>query len=152
MLQLASLITNQKRQNRKPECNPHQRFRTMDGKCNNLKNPEWGAARTAFQRMEGQDYDNLLSKPWKSQANKPMTTARSVSRFVHDSNADGADPEDKTPELSHLTMNWGQFMDHDIAPAFGMNCEPGNMDPECINIETVPEYFIHCERNVRLET
>lgn len=105
MLQLASLITNQKRQNRKPECNPHQRFRTMDGKCNNLKNSEWGAARTAFQRMEGQDYDNLLSKPWKSQANKPMTTARSVSRFVHDSNADGADPEDESSNYALGTVH-----------------------------------------------
>ena len=152
MIRLASLITHQKRQKRKPECNPHQRFRTMDGKCNNLENPEWGAAMTAFQRMEGPDYGDLLSEPQKSQANKPLTTARSVSRVVHGSKADGADPEGKTPEFSHLAMNWGQFLDLDIALATGMNCEPTNVDPECIDKETPHEDFIREEIDVRLET
>ena len=64
-----------------------------------------------------------------------LPNARNVSRFVHGNNADRSNPNSKV--LTHLAMNFGQFMDHDftLAEAQGLNCEPGNLNPECINIE-----------------
>ena len=98
----------------------------------------WGAAQTAFERIEGPDYADGLSEPRKSQSNKPLPNARNVSRKVHGSNADHSNPDSKT--LSHLAMIWGQFLDHDITLALGtgINCELDTKDPECVNIE-IPE-------------
>jgi len=123
---------------KKLKCNPHERFRSINGTCNNLKNPTWGAALTAFERIEGPDYADDLSEPRKSQSNKPLPNARDVSRKVHGSNADHSNPDSKT--LSHLAMIWGQFLDHDITLALGtgINCELDTKDPECVNIE-IPE-------------
>ena len=98
----------------------------------------WGAALTAFERIEKPDYADGLSEPRKSQSNKPLPNARDVSRKVHGSNTDHSNPDSKT--LSHLAMIWGQFLDHDIALALGtgINCELDTKDPECVNIE-IPE-------------
>merc|ERR1712223_2133780 len=42
------------------ECDSNSKFRTIDGKCNNLKNPYWGAMSTAFLReIEVDEYDPL---------------------------------------------------------------------------------------------
>ena len=98
----------------------------------------WGAAQTAFERIEGPDYADDLSEPRKSQSNRPLPNARDVSRKVHDSNAEQSNPNSQT--LSHLAMTWGQFLDHDttLALASGMNCELDTKDPECVNIK-IPE-------------
>ena len=98
----------------------------------------WGAARTAFERIEGPDYADDISKPRKSLSNKPLPNARDVSRKVHGSNAEQSNPNSTT--LSHLAMTWGQFLDHDttLALGTGMNCELDTKDPECVNIK-IPE-------------
>ena len=42
------------------ECDKYSKFRTIDGKCNNLENPYWGAMSTAFLReIEVDEYDPL---------------------------------------------------------------------------------------------
>ena len=42
------------------ECDINSKFRTIDGKCNNLKNPYWGAMSTAFLReIDVDEYDPL---------------------------------------------------------------------------------------------
>lgn len=135
LLGLTSLVSSTEQ---KLKCNPHERFRSIDGTCNNLKNPNWGAALTPFVRIESADYADDLSEPRKSQSNKALPNARDVSRKVHGSNADRTNPDSKT--LSHLAMIWGQFLDHDItlALATGINCELDNTNPECVNVE-IPE-------------
>ncbi|KAJ7333675.1 heme peroxidase [Desmophyllum pertusum] len=66
----------------KLKCNPDERYRSIDGTCNNLENPKWGAALTAFERIEFPDYGDDLSEPRKSQSNKPLPNARDISRKV----------------------------------------------------------------------
>lgn len=41
----------------------HRRYRTMDGTCNNLQNPTWGAANTAFNRLLPAIYENGFNAP-----------------------------------------------------------------------------------------
>ena len=121
----------------KPPCNNNERFRRIDGSCNNVHNPLFGAVDTPFQRIAGADYGDDISTLRRAASGHELPNARNVSRGVHGSNADRTNPDSKI--LTHLTMNFGQFMDHDItlAEAQGLNCEPHEyyVNPECINIE-----------------
>ena len=109
----------------------------------------WGAASTAFERIEGPDYADHLSEPRKSQSNKPLPNARDVSRMVHGSNAGHSNPDSKT--LSHLAMTWGQFLDHDVTLALAtrMNCELDTEDPECVNIQIPENDNVFRDRDVK---
>ena len=41
----------------------HKRFRSMDGLCNNLHHPTWGASVIALQRMLPPIYENGFNTP-----------------------------------------------------------------------------------------
>ena len=125
-------------QSQKINCDPRTPFRTIDGTCNNLQNPTFGAVNTQFNRLIAADYGDSISTPRLATCGKELPNARDVSRFVHGSNKDRTNPNSTL--LTHLTMNFGQFMDHDttLAKPQGLNCEPPTTNPECINIE-IPE-------------
>ena len=129
-------------------CDPNARFRTIDGTCNNLQNPSFGAAGDKFQRLVPADYGDCVSTLRLSVRDKELPNARNVSRLVHGSNADRTNPSSSI--LTHLTMNFGQFMDHDItlAEAQGLNCEPPTNNSECINIDIPSDDAIFRDREV----
>lgn len=118
-------------------CNSNSRFRTIDGTCNNLANPSWGSVGDKFLRLVPADYGDCVSSIRLARSGNELPNARNISIHIIGSN-DCPHPNNNV--LTHLTMNFGQFMDHDItlAEAQGLNCEPYNFNPECINIE-VPE-------------
>ena len=39
-------------------CNPNDKYRTFNGSCNNLQNPNWGAALTPFYRLMNADFND----------------------------------------------------------------------------------------------
>jgi len=39
-------------------CNPDDKYRTFNGSCNNLRNPNWGAALTPFYRLINADFND----------------------------------------------------------------------------------------------
>ncbi len=41
----------------------HAKYRTIDGTCNNLQNPLWGASLTAFKRLLLPQYENNFNTP-----------------------------------------------------------------------------------------
>lgn len=41
----------------------HSKYRTIDGTCNNLQNPTWGASLTAFNRILSPIYEDGFSMP-----------------------------------------------------------------------------------------
>ena len=43
-----------------PTCNPNMQFRTFDGSCNNLKEPNMGRTGTPYQRILLPDYAKVL--------------------------------------------------------------------------------------------
>ena len=95
----------------------HAKYRTFDGTCNNLDNPLWGSAPTAFTRMLDSLYydENGLSDPigFPDQLYAPeMPSAHLVSRelFIHRKRA-----TNNEKKHSHMLMQWGQFLDHDIS-------------------------------------
>ena len=110
-----------------PDCGDlsMEKFRTADGTCNNLNNPTYGAANTRFRRLIAPQYEDGRSalRGWMQSIGSPL--------FVGPFSAPNPSPrvisigvvrdrpaiEDR---YTHILMQWGQFMDHDLdfAPEF----------------------------------
>ena len=90
-------------------CKKSDKYRSMDGSCNNLEQPLWGAANTAFQRTLLPAYSDGVWRPKAARAGGSLPSARLVSiNIVPD--------VDAPSELdTHNVMQWGQFVDHDLA-------------------------------------
>ena len=125
------------------------RFRTIDGTCNNVDQPFFGAAGTPFRRVQPADYEDKVSAPRVAQSGDQLPNARNVSRFVHGSNSDRRNPN--SPKLTHLAMNWAQFLDHDLTLTRKktVNCKtvPSN-ESECFNVEVPADDDVFQRRGV----
>ena len=107
---------------KKPICvtSTPQDFRTIDGTCNNQNNPLLGAIDTPLVRLIPSQYENGISslrgdvQSREGELTKagpfspPNPSARLVSQTViRDVSKDEA--------LTHIAMQWGQFLDHDMS-------------------------------------
>ena len=91
-----------------PRCDENARFRTIDGKCNNLRKPLRGAANHPFSRLVEPDYADGSGKPRRAKDGTALPNARRVSVGV------STDTDVPSRLVSHLGMGLGQFLDHDI--------------------------------------
>ncbi|KAM6171825.1 LOW QUALITY PROTEIN: putative oxidoreductase PXDNL [Erethizon dorsatum] len=93
----------------------HQRYRAHDGTCNNLKQPTtWGASLTAFPRVLPPAYDNSLNSPSRVRRHPqgrrpPLLPPRLVSTKLA-----GAAAVNPDPRYTHMFMQCGQFLDHNL--------------------------------------
>uniref|UniRef100_A0A182QQU6 Uncharacterized protein n=1 Tax=Anopheles farauti TaxID=69004 RepID=A0A182QQU6_9DIPT len=100
-----------------PNCSDlcfHSKYRSLDGTCNNYQHPAWGSSLTGFQRLLPPVYENGFNSPigWNRTATyngyrKP--SARLVSTGLISTNT--ITPDDR---ITHMVMQWGQFLDHDL--------------------------------------
>lgn len=91
-----------------------RRYRTFDGTCNNLCNITRGSAMRPFSRMLPPAYQDGEQAPRSlGSGNQPLPNARNVSTIVFVSST-GNDDNTTTANFTHMTMTWGQFVDHDI--------------------------------------
>ena len=116
-----------------PSCNfpTVNLYRTIDGSCNNLENPLFGASGTAFTRIAPAAYEDGISAPrGRLQGMSesvfspgsflpPNPSARLISAAVVQNVT-----QDEIP-FTHILMQWGQFLDHDmdIGPELEAECE-----------------------------
>ena len=145
-----------------PECKVG-RYRPVDGVCNNLQHPHWGAAMSGHHRFLAPDYADGISEPRKAASGLPLPSARVVSTHLHQ------DKGIHDHAVSMMIVAWGQFTDHDITltaetkdPKTGHTpkCCQGGIDgahPHCLPIE-IPandEFYTqhkqHCMNFVRHE-
>ena len=102
-----------------PDCTSStiNKFRTIDGTCNNPNNPTLGAAFTPFRRLLSPVYEDGISQPVgfqqafidKNRFGPTRPSARLIStRVIRDLNI-------SQPGATHMLMQWGQFLDHDYA-------------------------------------
>ena len=90
-----------------------RRYRTFDGSCNNLCNVTRGSAQRPFSRLLPPVYKGGKHAPRSlGSNNQPLPNARNVSKIVFVSSTGNDD--NATTDFTHLTMIWGQFLDHDI--------------------------------------
>ena len=108
-------------------------FRTIDGTCNNLRKPLAGAAGTAFGRVIAAQYEDgyssLRGRLQQSEEARalldagpfvpPNPSARHISSTVIRNIT-----QDEVP-FTHILMQWGQFLDHDLSlgPELEEECE-----------------------------
>jgi peroxidase len=90
-----------------PKCEV-QRYRSVEGLCNNLEHPEWGAAMNGHHRFLPPDYGDGISEPRKSVTGYPLPSPRAVSSHLH------KDEGFHDHAVTILLVAWGQFIDHDI--------------------------------------
>ncbi|XP_069110176.1 peroxidase-like protein [Argopecten irradians] len=93
-------------------CNHYDRYRTADGSCNNLQNPEWGKSNTNQLRFLPPEYEQgSLDEPRKTGVGgEDLPSARKVSNDVFRDISGPQLSEDNTV----MVMAWGQFTDHDF--------------------------------------
>jgi peroxidase len=131
---------------KEPVC-PANKYRKIDGSCNNVQNKDWGKSFRAFARMLPPKYGDGLKTPRVASDGSELPSARVVSQTV----IRGGGSE--YPHISLMTMAWGQFLDHDItqtpihrgANNSGIACcsrrilaNPELRHPECLQIG-IPE-------------
>uniref|UniRef100_A0A673A9V3 Eosinophil peroxidase n=1 Tax=Sphaeramia orbicularis TaxID=375764 RepID=A0A673A9V3_9TELE len=105
----------------KPSCHTDclsERYRSITGECNNrsLQHPRWGAANMPYSRWLPPEYEDVWGTPrgWDpdhTYHNVSLPPVRLVSQevlFTHNDNIS----LDST--LSHLLVEWGQWIDHDL--------------------------------------
>ncbi|XP_046580899.1 peroxidasin homolog [Haliotis rubra] len=86
------------------------KFRTADGTCNNLEHPDWGSALIPMRRLLPPQYGDRKSTPRLDSQDNPLPNARLVSRVMHTDDTSQAN----STGVTHMVMQWGQFLDHDI--------------------------------------
>ncbi|XP_069975779.1 salivary peroxidase/catechol oxidase isoform X2 [Penaeus vannamei] len=94
-----------------PSCSPTFPYRSIDGSCNNLANPKWGAAMIPFRRFLDPAYEDGVDA--MRGTNRPpgaaLPSPRTVSTMLHN-----AEQRPQRGLVTLMVMQWGQFTDHDI--------------------------------------
>ncbi|XP_061699023.1 peroxidasin isoform X1 [Syngnathoides biaculeatus] len=91
----------------------HQKYRTHDGTCNNLQHSMWGASLTPFERLLKSVYDNGFNLPRGATEQAHNGYRLPLPRLV---STTMIGTESITPDehYTHMLMQWGQFLDHDL--------------------------------------
>ncbi|XP_027236746.2 salivary peroxidase/catechol oxidase-like [Penaeus vannamei] len=103
-------------------------YRSANGTCNNINNPNWGATFSPFRRLAPTSYGDGVSSLRLAQDGFALPSARRVSSTVRHPRQIEGHP------VSVLFMTYGQFLDHDLtfAPVAGENGEAIPCCPEAL--------------------
>ncbi|XP_017797675.1 PREDICTED: uncharacterized protein LOC108578790 [Habropoda laboriosa] len=121
------------------------RYRTSDGSCNNLQHLWWGSAMSSMQRFLRPVYDDGIQSVRRSVTGRSLPSPRRVTTVIH------TDRDVPLASVTHMLMQWGQFVDHDLTATgqsrgfngtipqcclkFGAGFQPPEfMHPECLPI------------------
>ncbi|XP_077969195.1 salivary peroxidase/catechol oxidase-like [Styela clava] len=111
---------------RKVQCPSYQPFPLVDGTCNNLKHPTWGATNTHLPRLLPAEYSDSRGKPRSNGVFGKLPLPRSVSNALKESE------KSFSSEVSHLHVVFGQLVVHDIVLTTAIKNEDGtDLDCDC---------------------
>ncbi|XP_055903868.1 peroxidase-like [Eupeodes corollae] len=122
------------------------KYRSIDGSCNNLDNPQFGLANFKYARLLPPKYSDGIHQPTSSLSGEPLPNARSISLSLF-GEADVPDPD-----FSLMNMQWGQMVAGDLtrvangtfSSRYVLCCTPDGRfvekNPElCFNLDIPPE-------------
>ncbi|XP_010730846.3 eosinophil peroxidase [Larimichthys crocea] len=118
-LQVIADLTGCSARHRVPSCmtTPDlDKFRTVNGVCNNRKNTRWGSSNTPFTRWLPAEYEDKISLPigWSPDMKvnrKLLPLVRAVSnRILNTKNSQ----VESDPLYTHMVTIFGQWTDHDL--------------------------------------
>ncbi|XP_021931926.1 peroxidasin homolog [Zootermopsis nevadensis] len=90
-------------------CDAQSQFRTITGRCNSLRNPNFGKSISTFARLLSPAYEDDVNRPrLNSVTGRPLPSPRLVSTMIH------ADISNLHNRYSLMLMQFAQFLDHDI--------------------------------------
>ncbi|XP_042177601.1 eosinophil peroxidase [Oncorhynchus tshawytscha] len=119
-MQLLLQVTGCSSEMQRPLCKTgclSERYRSFTGECNNRQHPKWGAANTPYSRWLPPEYEDIRGVPrgWDPEHtyyNYTLPPVRLISQnvlYTHNENIS------LDSSLSHLLVEWGQWIDHDFA-------------------------------------
>ncbi|CAL7934955.1 unnamed protein product [Xylocopa violacea] len=117
------------------------RYRTSDGSCNNLQHLWWGSAMSTMQRFLPPVYDDGIQSVRRSVSGKPLPSARRVTMVIHE------DKDIPLASVTHMLMQWGQFVDHDLTATGQSRGFNGSVPQCCLKFGAAfqPAEFMHPE-------
>lgn len=105
-----------------------QRYRELDGRCNNVENPNWGSTLAAFRRLLPPNYSDGVNAPRISASGQPLPTARLVSSINH------KDLGFHDHAVTVYLPAWGQLIDHDMALGAETKEPKTDHEPKCCDV------------------
>lgn len=117
------------------ECDPEEKFRSIDGSCNNLEIPLLGKSNTPYKRYMTPAYDDgLETARGLSKSGKALPSPRKVSNLLFKDNFQFDN------DYTHIIAFFGQFITHDFsmasisADSFGipLMCDCGDTNINCL--------------------
>ncbi|XP_053669270.1 chorion peroxidase-like [Anopheles marshallii] len=110
-------------------CDPHARYRSFDGSCNNPvpSRTSWGAAGYPFERLLPPAYEDGVWAPrlHSRVSGRPLASARDISVAVF--------PDEDRRDRKHnlMLVIFGQFMSHDFTRSASV--QMGKEEIQCCN-------------------
>lgn len=108
------------------DCNQYQSlsgFRSVEGVCNNLQHPTWGAAHTKLRRVVDPEYasDGKFDTPRGFPNTNPvLPPPNAVTQQLFDVENQNSG---STKKITTLFMTFGQFLDHDFTETPHQSCK-----------------------------
>ncbi|XP_077975322.1 myeloperoxidase-like [Styela clava] len=125
---------------RQANCFYQTAFPSLDGTCNNLNNPAWGASNTVLNRLLPPQYADSRGQPKSQGVFRNLTSTRSISNGLVESK------KLTSKSVSHMHVLYGQLLAHDfvLTPLVKSNddtaleCDCDKPVSDCINIKIPP--------------
>ena len=111
-------------------------FPSIDGLCNNLNNPIWGATKAPYARIAGTHFGgDGLGDPVTKRLGRTLPNARKISTSY--------DTGRTLLNFKHsfLTVEFGHFVAHEVSKKSGgsnVNCDEDAKNPICFSIPMPP--------------
>ncbi|VVC34718.1 Haem peroxidase,Haem peroxidase, animal type [Cinara cedri] len=124
-------------------CDPNSKYRTINGSCNNVQNPTWGASMTPFYRYMDPVFSDGISKFRVQSDGSPLPNARTLTLTLFQNTSRVCDHKN-----NELLVPWGQFITHDVAfsPVNSVNSSFPDSLNHCLDVNPPAD----CEAIIKL--